>query len=327
MPCLAAVFLALALLATPLAGRAQQTAKKVKIGYLGTASPSPSATSPLGAFRLALQQLGYVEGQSMAIEAKFAEGRLERLPELAAELVRLAPDVVFAPPTPAAIAVRRATTTIPIVFVTAEDPVAAGLAASLARPGGNATGLSYLGAELNPKRVELLREVIPHATRFAVLGNPHHPLFSPMLANTDAAGRELGLQIQVAESSTPSELEPAFQGLVARGVEGLVVLPDFMLFLERRRVAQLAGQHRLPAIFELREFTESGGLMSYGAYFPELFRRAASYVDRILKGAKPADLPIEQPTKFELVINLKTAKALGLTIPPSVLARADEVIE
>src|SRR5262249_11338309 len=199
-----------------------------------------------GALRLGLRELGYIEGQNMAIEAKFAEGRLERLPELAAELVRLAPDVVFAPPTPAALAVRQMTPTIPIVFVTAEDPVVAGLAASLARPGGNATGLSYLGAELNPKRVELLREVIPHATRFAVLGNPLHPLFSRMLSDTDAAARALGVQIQVAESSAPSELAPALRVMPTRGVEGLIVLPDFMLFLERRRVAELAGQNKLP---------------------------------------------------------------------------------
>jgi putative ABC transport system substrate-binding protein len=273
-----------------------------------------------------LRELGYVEGGSIVIEYRFAEGKLERLSDLAAELVRLKVDVlVAAGGTPAASAAKRATTMIPIVMTNIGDPVAVGLVASLARPGWNVTGLSLLGPDTAGKRLELLKEVVPALSRVAVLWNPANPSHALHLKETLAAARALGVQVQSLEARGPEDFETAFKA--ARGAGGILALGDPVYRLHRAAIIDLARRNRLPAIYEFRQYVAAGGLMSYGASLNDLYRRAAYYVDRILKGAKPADLPVEQPTKFELVVNMKTAKALGLTIPHSVLIRADQVIQ
>jgi putative ABC transport system substrate-binding protein len=295
--------LALALLVAPHAAGAQQPKKVPRIGVLWTFSPT--IASPFAeAFRQGLRGLGYVEGQNIALEQRWAEGRFDRLPSLAAELVRLNVDVIVTASTPAVQAAQQATRTIPIVMTLVSDPVASGLAASLARPGGNVTGLSLMQPEVTGKRLQLLKEVVPKVSRVAVLWNPSTSSLLPLLRETQAAARTLGVQLQVVEVRGPTELDSAFSAMTRDRARALVVLPDPIYQDRRGQIAALAAKSRLPAIFAWKEAVDAGGLMSYGASLPDIFRRAAVYVDKILKGAKPADLPVEQPTRFELVINL-----------------------
>jgi putative tryptophan/tyrosine transport system substrate-binding protein len=318
----AVVILIVAALAAPLAVEAQLASKAPRIGVMYAGS-APNLYAD--ALRRHLAELGWVDGQTLLIEERYAEGRPERYPALIAELIRLKVDVLVAGGgTAGARAAKRATGTIPIVMPVMGDPVAAGLVASLARPGGNITGLSMLNTEISAKRVELLREVLPKVERVAVLRDPAAPQAD--VDATQAAARTLGLRLQFLSASRPEEFQGAFQAARQAGAEALIVLASGFFNTQRRRLVDLAAQSRLIAVWEHRDFADTGGLMSYGPNLLDMNRRAATYVDKILKGAKPADLPIEQPTKFELVINLKTAKALGLTIPASVLARADEVI-
>jgi putative ABC transport system substrate-binding protein len=274
--------------------------------------------------------LGYVDGKSIVIDWRLVEGRFDRLPEFAAALVALNPDVILAPAFVYARAASRATRTIPIVFALIPDPVAAGFVASLARPGGNMTGLTSLGQDLALKRLELLTQVVPGRRRIGVLTSTPTPTptSDEIQRRVEAAGRSLGVDLLVVKAESPGDLEEAFAGLVRERVSAVLEFAtNPMFYAERSRIVRLAASHRLPAIYESREYVDAGGLMSYAANYPDLMRRSAYHVDRILKGAKPADLPVEQPTKFELVVNLRTAKALGLTIPPAVLIRADEVIQ
>jgi putative tryptophan/tyrosine transport system substrate-binding protein len=317
------------LLAAPLAAEAQQARKVPRVGYLSVFSSS-NPYPPSEAFWQGLHDLGWVEGQNIAIEWRFAEGKAQRLPDLAAELVRLRVDLIFAETTPAARAAKHATTTIPIVFSPIADPIGSGLVANLARPGGNITGITFMAAELGGKRLELLKQAVPGMTRVGVLSHPGDPseaTVKSVLEQTEAAARALRVQLLRLEAQGPNDFDRAFAAMSRERVGGLILIPSAMFVDERRRIVNVVIKDRLPAMFYFREFAEAGGLMSYGPNFRELWRRAATYVDKILKGAKPADLPVEQPTKFELVINLKTAKALGLTIPPSLLQRADEVIQ
>jgi len=277
------------------------------------------------AFRQGLRERGYIEGQNIAIEYRFAEGKFERLPGFAAELVRLKVDVIVSSSTPANRAAQQATQTVPIVIALGE--LRATPMSNIARPGGNTTGLNAINDELGGKRLELLKEVLPRLSRVAVLRNPNNQASATQLADTEAGARALRLQIQLLDVRGPDDFERAFEATTRQRADAVFGLPDTMLTVHRKRLAELAAKHRLPTIYQTREHPESGSLMSYGPNIPDLFRRAASYVDKILQGAKPADLPIEQPTKFELVINMKTAKALGLTIPQSLLVRANEVIQ
>ncbi len=314
------------LLAAPLAAEAQPAGRVARIGRLSPLSAEADAPN-LAAFRHGLRDLGWVEGRDFAIEARFADGKPDRLPQLAAELVRQPVDIILVGSTPGALAAKRATSTIPIVMVTTGDPIGGGLVASLARPGGNLTGVTALGQALAAKRLELLKEVVPGVTHVTVLANPASPNTRPFLAERERVARALGVQLHVREASDPAEIEKAIAAMTAERAGALMVLPDAMFITHRRRIVELAARSRLPAVYPEREFVGAGGLMFYGASLVDMYGRAAGYADRILKGAKPADLPVEQPTKLELVINLKTAKALGLTIPSSVLARADEVIQ
>ena len=315
------------LLAAPLVAGAQQAGRVHRIGYL-TGGLSTDRPHLIEAFRQGLRELGWVEGQNIVIEYRYAEGRFDRLPDLAAELVRLKVDIIVAVATPASAAAKNATGTIPIVGISLGDPVGTGLIASLARPGGNITGVSYsVGVETIGKGLELLNEIVPNVRWVAILSNPGNPLHAPAVRDLKVAARSLGEQLQLLDARGPTEFDGAFAAMAKERVGGLFVVADTMFNLHRARLVELAAKSRLPAAYGTRDAVESGGLMSYGPSLPDLFERGATYVDKILKGAKPADLPVEQPTKFELVINLKTAKALGLTIPPSVLARADEVIE
>jgi ABC-type uncharacterized transport system substrate-binding protein len=312
----------------PVAAEAQQAANVARIGVLVL----NRATNPRGheAFRQGLRDLGYVEGRNVVIEYRDAEGKPERLPALAAELVALKVGVIVAPGTLAALAAKQATRTIPIVFPVVGDPVTDGLVTSLARPRGNVTGLSNRTPELVGKCLELLTQAVPGVSRVAVLwlpGGAPERTEQDMLREAEVAARALGARLQVVEARGPADFDRAFSDMTRARAGALTVLPYVMFFNERRRLVDLAAKNRLPAVYGSREFVDAGGLMSYGADIADLFRRAATYVDKILKGAKPGDLPVEQATKFELVINLKAAKALGLTIPPSVLARADQVIE
>jgi putative ABC transport system substrate-binding protein len=315
------VSLAVALLVAPLAGVAQRATGLPRIGVL-SASRCPGPDAP---FIQGLRGLGHVEGQTILVECRAAGGRYEELPALAAELVRLKVDVLFAGTHPDADAARAATRTIPIVMVVTGDPVAHGLVGSLARPGGNITGLHYYATELSAKRLELLKESVPGLARVAVLAHPATAHLT--LPDTVAAARGLGLELQVLRVGHPDEFERAFSAMSKERAEALLVLPDVMFAMQGRQLAELATRNQLPSMYAFGALARAGGLMAYGADTAALARRAATYVDRILKGARPADLPVEQPTRFELVINLKTAKALGLTIPPSVLARADAVID
>ena len=314
-------------LSAPLAAEAQPTGKVYRIGYLAPGSATVSQL-PVEAFREGLRELGLVEGQNIVIDYRFAEGRFDRLPELAAELVRLRVDVIMAGPTPPAMAAKKATGTIPIVMAGVGDPVELGLIASLARPGGNITGVSFsVGMDIFGKDLELLREAVPKARRVAILSNPANPSHALAITNVKAAAGSLGVQLQLLEAREPNQFDGAFAAMTKERVDALLVVADGMFIFHRARLADLAAKNRVPSMHGVRENVEAGGLMSYGPSTVAAWRRAAFFVDRILKGTKPADLPVEQPTKFELVINLKTAKVLGLTVSPSLLARADEVIE
>jgi putative ABC transport system substrate-binding protein len=304
------------LLATPLAAEAQQAGKVARIGILSPASPSDAGGKPsdlavlFAAFREGLRELGYVEGQNIKIESRWAEGNYDRLSGLAADLVRLKVDVIVTYGTPASQAAKRATSTIPIVMAAIIDPVASGLVTSLARPGGNLTGNSMMSPDLVEKQLEILKEVVPKISRVALLHNPANPGNAPQVRHAQDAARALGVRLQLLGARGPSEIDSAFAAMTNEQAGAVIVLVDAVLQNNRTRITDLAARHRLPAPHRL-----------------DMFRRAATYVDKILKGAKPADLPVEQPSKFELVINVKTAKALGLTIPQSLLGRADEVIQ
>ena len=316
------------LLAAPLAAEAQQASRVARIGWLG-ANPAPGRHMR-EAFLQGLRDLGYVEGRNVVVEYRFAEGKLERYPALAAELVALKVDVIVAPITLAALAAKRATKTIPIVFAAVGDPITDGLVTSLARPGGNVTGLSVLSSELVGKWLEQLKQAVPGVSHVAVLWQPGAASArteQDMLKEGEVTARALGVRPQFVEARGPADLDRAFSDMTKARAGALTVLPGNMFFSERRRLVGLAAKNRLPAVYPSREYVDAGGFMSYAPNGADLFRRAATYVDKILKGAMPGDLPVEQPTKFELVINLKTAKALGLTIPPSLLQRADQVIE
>jgi putative ABC transport system substrate-binding protein len=315
------------LLAAPLAGAQQPATKVFRIGLLGTVPlTEPGAARIWGGFFEGLRQLGYVEGQNILIEGRYSEGRSERLPTLAAELVRLKVDVIVAAAyTPDA--AKGATSTIPIVMTNDADPVGRGLVASLARPGGNVTGLTTRSSDLVGKHLQLLKEAMPQLSRVAVLSNPAQPQHQPSLRVAEVAARGLKVQLEILEARAPTQLAGALSVVTKESVDALLVLGDPMFFGERRRIAELAAKSRLPLVGNQAEYAEAGGLLTYGIDQRDNFRRAATYVNKILKGAKPGDLPVEQPTKFELVINLKTAKALELTIPPSLLGRADQVIE
>ena len=319
-----------ATVAWPLAGRAQAP-KVARIGYLITGSlESPEGRKSLETFREALYELGYIEGQNILIEYRAADGKIERLSALATELARFRLDLIVAGATPAGLAAQQVFTTTPIVVTAMGDPVRDGLVASLARPAGNITGTSFLGPELVPKRLALLREVLPKISRVGVLWHPgafSERTTRDMLNEIAEAAGTLDMQLQLVEVRQPNELDHAFSTMARERAEALFQFPSPVLFSERRRIVELAAMHRLPSMFNAREFVQLGGLIAYGVSITDLTRRAATYVDKILKGAKPSDLPVEQPTKFELFINLKTANTLGLEIPPTLLARADEVIE
>jgi putative tryptophan/tyrosine transport system substrate-binding protein len=303
---------------------AQQSAKVYRIGYLSPVTLS-SDSADIETFRRGLRDLGYIEGQNIAIEYRFAEGKPDRLPDLMAELLRLKVDVIFARGTSGVQAAKKATTTVPLVTISG-DPVAAGFVASLARPGGNITGLTNFTSELGGKRLELLKEVVPQVARVAVLWYPDDPLAVLRMRETENAGPLLGLKLQPVDVRGPNDFDLAFSTMKRERAGAFVVLRAPLIINRLKLVVELAAKNLVPAMYDDRDFTEAGGLMSYGTSIPDLYRRAAIYVDKILKGAKPADLPVEQPTKFELIINLKAAKHIGLTIPPNVLARADKVI-
>ena len=309
----------------PLAARAQQPERMPRIGLLLHLSPGPS--TEIDAFRQGLRELGYIEGRNITIDYRFASGQVERLPELAAELVHLKPDVIVTPTTPASVAAKQATTTIPIVFAAVADAVGAGLIANLARPGGNITGLTSVSAELGGKRLALLKGVVPNASRVAVLYNPGDRSNVLMLKELQNAAPSLGLTLVPLEVHAPSEFDGAFVAIKRQRADALFGAPGVLTYEHRKTVVALAANSRIPTMWGHRQFVDAGGLMSYAVNWYDQLRRAASYVDQILKGAKPGDLPVQQPTKFEFIINLKTAKALGLTLPPTVVALADEVIE
>jgi putative ABC transport system substrate-binding protein len=298
------------------------------VGYLSIGSATdPRRKALFGAFQQGLRDLGYTEGKNISIEVRVAEETYDRLPGLAAELARLKVDVIVAYSTPAAQAAQKATGTIPIVMTNVVDPLRTGLVASLGRPGKNITGLSLMAPEVIGKQMQLLRELIPRLSLVAVLWNPANASNVPQLREAEKASRSLGLQLQPLEAGGPEDLDGAFAAMTSERAGGVLVVVEGVFIDSRTRIARLAENARLPVVYGLREHADAGGLMFYGANPADLTRRAAVFVDRIIRGAKPGDLPVEQPTKFELVINLKTAKALNLTIPPSLLARADQVIE
>jgi putative ABC transport system substrate-binding protein len=309
----------------PIRALGQSSPKVYRIGYLGTAA-TPGTQPEWNRFQARLRELGYIDGQNMVTEFRSSEGREERFPALAAELVDLKVDVIVAPGTAAARAARNATATIPIVTVLVSDPVGLGLVASLARPGGNITGMSSAATDIAGKQLQLLKELMPGLSRVAVLWTsttPAHPL---TLKEVEAAAKTLQLQVRTFDVRTPESLERSFRAIRGQRAEALMPLDGPFMFVQRRRIVDFAAKNRLPSVCSSRAYPDVGALMSYGPSFSDLYYRAATYVDKILKGAKPGDLPIEQPTKFDLIINLKTARALGLTIPPSLLQRADEVI-
>ena len=313
--------------ATPACVRAQPYGQTLRrIGYLGTGADD---TPLVEALRDGLRALGWIEGGNLVVEYRFAEGRLDRLPGLAAELVGLGVELIAASPTPATLAARNATASIPIVGISFDNPVQNGLVASLARPGGNVTGLSYsVGPEIFGKDLELLREILPGIRRVAVLSNPLlGPNHALMMNNVETAGRSLGMDLLLVEARGPDEFDDAFATMIRERVGALFVFGAPMFGVNRARLAELAAQHRLPTIYTNRPFVDAGGLMSYAPSFSEIGGRAATYVDKVLKGTNPADLPVEQPTRFELIINLRAARRIGLHMPPSLLGRADEVIE
>jgi putative ABC transport system substrate-binding protein len=306
---------------------AQQTTKIPRIGFLAAATPA-TAAHLLEAFKQGLHEHGYVEGKNTVLELRFGEGKAEQFPILAAELVRLKVDVIVALTNPVIDAVRQATQTIPIIMPAASDPVGAGFVASLARPGGNITGLTGYSPELNGKRLEILKEAFPKLSRVALLLSPNFPGSTLDLKETESAARALGLRMQPLEVRDDSDIDRSFKAMIKERADALTMFPGHpVLFVNRKKIVELAANDRLPTMYSLIEFVEAGGLMFYGPDLLVGYRRAADYVDKILKGAKPAELPVEQPTKFDLVINLKTANQIGLTIPPNVLARADRVIK
>lgn len=306
---------------------AQPAAKVWRIGYLDQGSKAINGAF-LDGLRQGLRELGWVEGRNIVIEARFAEGKTEQLPALATDLVRLKVDLIATSTTPAALAAKQATTTIPIVIGFAADPVGSGIVASLAHPGGNITGWTHQGFELRGKYLELLKEAVPSATRFGVFWNPANQVHKPSLKVIEAAAKRLNVELQTVPVQHPRELEPAFSALVEKGVQALVVFPDGMLLAEMKTIIANAAKDRLPTMYGQREYVPAGGLMAYGANLAELNRQlGAPLVDKILKGATPANLPVEQPMKFELLLNLRTAKSLGLSLPQSLLVRADRLIE
>jgi ABC-type uncharacterized transport system substrate-binding protein len=317
------------MLVAPLTAEAQQATKVHQVGrLLSVGSPTAGPDPSFAAFRQGLRELGYIEGQNVVIADRYAEGSQERLRDLAAELAQIPVDVIVAEGAAAIRAAQHATRTIPIVMAATADPVGQGFVASLAQPGGNITGLSFLSAELPGKRLELLKETVPQSTRIAVLINAAHPYYASVMDNLNGAARALGLHLHVVEVRRVDELDTAFAAMTRAGADAVLGIEEALLLNSERGqvVADLATQSRLPMMYSWREWVVAGCLMSYGPSRPEVLRRAATYVDKLLKGAKPADLPVEQSTKFELVINLKTAKALGITIPPTLLFMADEVI-
>jgi putative tryptophan/tyrosine transport system substrate-binding protein len=306
--------------------KAQQPAKVPRIGFLSPVSPSATALWH-EAFRQGLRDLGWIEGKNISIEYRYADGRSDHLPDLAADLVRLKVDIIVASSGTDALAAKNATREIPIVVASGGDPVAIGLVESLARPGGNITGLSQIAPELAGKRLELLKEVVPKLSRVGVLWNPQGRTSTLSWKEIQLPARELGVQLHSLEVRSPNDFDGAFKDTTRAGAGALAIMPDPLFVANLKRIAERAAKSRLPSIHHLSEFAESGGLVAYGPDRSDMFRRAATYVDKILKGTKPADLPVEQPTKFELVINLKTAKQIGLTIPQRVLTRADKVIK
>lgn len=320
------VLLALALLAAPLVAEAQPAKKVPRVGWLGLPRQAANADI-IGAFREGLRQLGYTEGKDIAIEYRFADGRAERLSSLAVELVNLDVDAIVAVGSQVATAAKQATTTIPIVMVSVGDPVGTGLVTSLAKPGGNVTGLSAGHGDISAKWLELLGEVVPHASRFGYLGDPNSPMSPIFLRQILGAARTLGVSVQVFPVTKPDEVEPQLTAMTRAGVQGIVVDGNPVPRIRQKEIVAFAARNRLPAMYGGRDYVDAGGLMSYNPDRRDMARQGALYVDKILRGAKPADLPVMEPTKIELVINMKAAKALGLTIPQSLLLRADEVIE
>jgi ABC-type uncharacterized transport system substrate-binding protein len=317
--------LTLGTLSAPLAGEAQQSAKGSRIGLL--IGSSESFVAPyIAIFRQALRALGYVEGGNIAIEYRYADGNYDRLPIIAADLVRLKVDIVVTEGTPPTRAATQATTTIPIVMTVTGDPVSAGLVTNLARPGGNLTGASFFFPEIAAKRLQLLKEVIPTLSRVTVVWNPRNAIHGPVVKVIEATAKSLGIDVQHIKIEAPADVDDALVAISKRR-EGLVVLEDALINVCSTQIAHVAATHRIPSIFGLTTFVEAGGLMAYGPNRPELWRRAATFVHKILRGAKPGELPVEQPVRFDLVINVKTAQRLRLTIPPSVLVRADQMIE
>jgi putative ABC transport system substrate-binding protein len=314
--------------AWPLAAGAQQVGKVPRIGYLSPGSASPGPLAYHDEFQRGLRELGYIEGRNIVVEYRFADGKFDRLDQLAAELVRLNVDVIVSVVTQASLAAKNATSTIPIVIVSVADPVGAGLVSSLARPGANVTGTSAMTSEVIGKSLSLLKQTVPTVSPVAVLWNPNNVTYQgQILRETEISAGKLGVELQTFGVRAPDEFDRTFAAITSARAASLLVLPDPLFSAYTARIADLADKSRLPAMYGLKEDVAAGGLLAYGPKYAELYRRAASYVDKILKGAKPADLPVEQPTKFEFLINLKTAKALGLTIPPGILAIADEVIE
>ena len=315
------------LLALSAPAEAQQQLKKLhRIGILLVGSSS-FYSAWIDVFRQGLKELGYIEGKNIAIEYRYAEGKADRLPALAAELVGLKVEIVFTSSTPSVLAVKKATSTIPIVFVSISDPVASGLVTSLARPGGNITGLSIVAVELSGKRLELLKEAVPSVTRVAFIWNSANPAQAPQWGEAQAAAQALGLQLQSLEVRSANDFDSAFEAALKERVQALITTPEALFGTHLKRIVEFAAKNRLPTMYGNPQFVDAGGLMSYAPDYTVQYRRAAIYVDKILKGSKPADLPVEQPTKFEFIINLKAAKQIGLTIPPNVLARADKVIK
>src|SRR5262245_21646072 len=320
LACVPASFVALS--GTPVEAQERRAGRVYRIGFLRAGQPPKEWVE---AFQQGLRERGYIDGENVVVELRFTESSVDQLPQRADELVRSKVDVILASAGPAAVAARNATTSVPIVFVSVIDPVGLGLVSSLARPDGNITGLAISSADLNGKRLELLREVVPKLRRVAVLWNPPNPTNLLQLKEAEAAARKLGLEVNPIRAQSPQDLDAAFKNV--RRADGLLQLDSPFFTTHRARIVGLTAEARLPAIYGYREMVEAGGLMSYGAQLADLHRRAASYVEKILKGAKPTDLPVEQPTKFELLINNRTAKALGVTIPQSLLLRADQVVE
>ena len=312
--------------AWPLAARAQQPAKIPRIGFLGNSTATMEA-NPIGPLRDGLRELGYEEGRNVIIEFRWADGKYDQFPALVAELLAAKVDVIITAGTPATLAIKKATSTVPLVFIAVGDPVGTGVVPNLGRPGGNITGLSSIAPDLEGKRLELLREVVPKLSHVAFFLNPANAFHTASMRQARVAAQSLGIKLQPMEVNKSEQLDGAFASIVKEKPDALLILADRIFLHNRKRMMEFAIQQRLPSVNAYRELVEAGGLISYGPSYEDMHRRAAVYVDKILKGTKPADLPIEQPTKFTLLINLKTAKTLGLTVPPTLVARADELIE